>query len=81
MKPALCKCGDLLIHLYLVRNSITCGCLPPLHIGIHGVLVLEETLARIAHSVQYLGCELHDRGPNLDSQERLENPSLPVYQD
>ena len=81
VKSALCKCGDLLIHLYLVPDSITCGCLPPLHIGVHGVLVLEETLARIAQSVQYLGCELHDRCTNIDSQKRLENSSLLVYQD
>jgi len=45
------------------------------------VLVLEETLARIAQLVGHLGCELHDRGTNLDSQERLENSSLLVCQD
>ena len=81
MKPALCKCGDLLIQLSLVPNSITCGYLPPLHIGIHGVLVFEETLATITQTVEYLGCEMHDRGTNLDSQERLENSSFLVYQD
>jgi len=57
-----------------------CGCLPPLHIGIYGVLVLEETIARIDQLVEYLRCELHDRGTNLDSQERLLNTSLLVYQ-
>ena len=81
MKSTLCKCGSLLIHLYLVPDKITCGCLPPLHIGVHGVLVLEDTLDRIAKSVQYIGCELHDRGTNLDSQERLQNASLLFYQD
>jgi len=80
VKPALCKCGDLLIRFYLVPNSTTCGCLPPLHIGIHGVLVLEESLPRIDQLVEYLDCELHGRGTSLDSQERLQNTSLVVYQ-
>ena len=81
MKPTLCKCGNLLIRLYLVPYSITCGCLPALHTGVHGVPLLEDTLDRIAQSIEYIGCELHDRGTNLDSQERLQNASLLFYQD
>lgn len=52
VKLPMCESDDLLIHFYLVPDSTTCGCLPPLHVGVHGVLVLEETLARIAQSVQ-----------------------------